>query len=112
MTRTVIAPLEVCGVQLQPGDRVHAPPAAANRDPKYYPSPDEPRLDRGGSVKPHLTFSVGAHRCLGSHIARLEMRATIEEWHRRIPDYRIAPGEPVVEHLSTVWGIDRLVLEW
>jgi len=41
----------------------------------------------------HVAFGAGAHRCLGSHLARMELRAALEEWHRRIPDYAIKPGE-------------------
>jgi cytochrome P450 len=39
-----------------------------------------------------LAFGGGIHRCLGSHLARLELRVALREWHRRIPDYRIKPG--------------------
>jgi cytochrome P450 len=41
----------------------------------------------------HLAFGGGPHRCLGSHLARMELRVAMEEWHRRIPDYQVAPGE-------------------
>ena len=40
----------------------------------------------------HLAFGGGIHRCLGSHLARLELRVALREWHRRIPDYRVKPG--------------------
>ena len=39
----------------------------------------------------HLAFGGGAHRCLGSHLARLELMVALEEFHRRIPDYELAP---------------------
>ena len=38
------------------------------------------------------------HRCLGSHLARRELRITLREWHRRIPDYRIKPGHEELEY--------------
>ena len=39
----------------------------------------------------HLAFGGGIHRCLGSHLARLELRVALREWHRRLPDYRVRP---------------------
>jgi cytochrome P450 len=59
---------------------------------------DEAEFVRGGEVdwdreaNRHLAFGGGIHRCLGSHLARLELRVALREWHRRIPDYRIKPG--------------------
>jgi cytochrome P450 len=40
----------------------------------------------------HVAFGGGPHRCLGSHLARLELRVALRDWHRRIPDYRVKPG--------------------
>jgi cytochrome P450 len=59
----------------------------------------------------HLAFGAGPHRCLGSHLARMELCVAMEEWHRRIPDYRIKPGETLrvspgireVLYLPLVW---------
>jgi cytochrome P450 len=64
--------------------------AAANLDPAVFDDPLEVKLDR--SPNPHIAFASGFHRCLGSHLARLELRVSLEQFHRRIPDYRIADG--------------------
>jgi len=48
------------------------------------------RFDR--PVNRHIAFGRGIHRCLGSHLARLELRIALREWHARIPDYRVPPG--------------------
>ena len=63
---------------------------AANVDDAEFPNADE--LDWDRQVNRHLAFGGGIHRCLGSHLARLELRVALREWHRRIPDYRIKPG--------------------
>ena len=58
---------------------------AANVDDVGVPEPSELRFDR--EVNRHLAFGGGIHRCLGSHLARLELRVALREWHRRIPEY-------------------------
>jgi cytochrome P450 len=60
----------------------------------------------------HVAFGIGPHRCLGSHLARMELQVAMEEWHKRIPDYAIKPGEtPIysagireVMYLPLVWN--------
>ena len=64
--------------------------AGANVDPDAFDDPMSIRLDR--SPNAHICFASGWHRCLGSHLARMELRAAIDVWHQRIPDYRIADG--------------------
>jgi len=73
------------------GERVLLAFAAANRDPDVFEDPDEIRIDRKRNR--HLTFGSGGHRCLGSNLARLELRVTLEEWLRVMPDFRLdGPG--------------------
>ncbi len=67
--------------------------SAANLDPAEFGDPLEVRFDRRGNK--HLAFGGGAHRCLGSHLARRELRIALHEWHRRIPEYALAPGYEV-----------------
>jgi cytochrome P450 len=67
--------------------------SSANLDPANFTEPMDVDLDRRGN--PHLAFGAGPHRCLGSHLARRELRIALREWHRRIPEYSLAPGYEV-----------------
>jgi cytochrome P450 len=64
---------------------------AANTDEAHFERAEQVDFARERNV--HTAFGVGPHRCLGSHLARMELRVALEEWHRRIPEYRIAEGE-------------------
>jgi cytochrome P450 len=82
---------ELHGRQVPAGERILFPLAAANRDPDVFDDPHKVRLDRRRNA--HLAFGSGAHRCLGSPLARLEMRVALEEWLAVIPEYEIPdPG--------------------
>ncbi|NKQ56731.1 cytochrome P450 [Amycolatopsis sp. K13G38] len=108
-TRNVDAETAKVGdLDLPKGERVHCPLGAANRDPKYFEDPDEVKFDR--PAKPHLTFGLGAHRCVGVHLAKLELRIAFEELHRRIPSFRLADGVEVKEHLGLTWGVENVEL--
>jgi cytochrome P450 len=80
----------------------------ASRDPSAFDHPTE--VDFGRQTNRHYAFGVGPHRCLGSHLARLEMRVCFDEWHSRIPDYRLAG--PVPSYAGTVMGVKHLPLAW
>lgn len=86
-SRTVTNACDIGGVRLQPGDRVVLPYASASRDGAVFEHPDEIDLDRTSNR--HVAFGVGPHRCLGSHLARLEMRVAFEEIFRRIPRFSV-----------------------
>ncbi|HEX5097078.1 MAG TPA: cytochrome P450, partial [Acidimicrobiia bacterium] len=72
------------------GEQVMTILGAANVDPAEFADADALVWDR--TTNRHLAFGGGIHRCLGSHLARLELRVALREWHLRIPDYRIKPG--------------------
>jgi cytochrome P450 len=65
-----------------------------NTDEASLPDAYDVRFDR--EVNPHNAFGGGIHRCLGSHLARLELRVALREWHTRIPDYSVKPGHELV----------------
>ena len=93
--RVTTQDVEVCGTAIPAGATVMVCVATANRDPARFEGPDEIDVDRSDFA--HLSFGGGIHRCLGSHLARRELRLVVEEFHRLIPDYEIAPGfEPHV----------------
>jgi cytochrome P450 len=107
--RITTAPTDLGGRTLPAGTRVTAYIAACNRDEARYPDPYGIDFHRGDN--PHASFGVGVHRCLGSHLARLEMRLVYEEWHRLIPHYDLAPGfAPTVKFPRGTVGLEALAL--
>jgi cytochrome P450 len=83
--------VELHGHTIQKGSLVAFLIGAANTDDAHFTSAQTVDFDRARNI--HLAFGAGPHRCLGSHLARMEMRVALEEWHRRIPHYQIKPGE-------------------
>lgn len=88
--RYVTKDVELGGVQLRAGDWVALNYAAASRDEDVTSNPTEFDLRRQQVV--HSAFGVGVHRCLGSHLARLELKVTVEEFLRRIPEFWVPQG--------------------
>ena len=103
-------------VELPTGQKVTAGTAilvsygAANIDPSGIADPFDVRFDR--EINPHIAFGGGVHRCLGSHLARRELRITLREWHRRIPEYRIKPGHEHLEYPPGLRHVKDLTLTW
>jgi len=83
---------------------------AANIDTKDWPDPFDVRFDRDDNR--HIAFGGGVHRCLGSHLARRELRVTLREWHRRIPDYWLKPGHEHLEYPPGLRHVKDLTLAW
>jgi cytochrome P450 len=108
-SRKVMENTELGGCPMHKGDMVLLPLSSVTRDPAAFVDPASVVLDRAPNN--HIAFGAGPHRCLGSHLARRELRVALEEWHARIPDYRLAPGGEVVEH-GGMYGIDALELVW
>jgi cytochrome P450 len=89
--RIALADLELpSGEHVAAGSRMGISWHAANLDPEFFTHPLE--VDFGRSPNPHIGFASGFHRCLGSHLARMEMHVALEVWHQRIPEYEIKPG--------------------
>jgi cytochrome P450 len=94
IARVAVADYELGGCPVHEGDQVMVMIGSANTDEAEFPDGDLVRFDR--DVNPHIAFGGGIHRCLGSHLARMELRVALREWHRRIPEYEVEPGHTLV----------------
>jgi cytochrome P450 len=90
VARVATQDTELSGCPIHAGDAVHPFIGSANTDEAEFPEPDEIRWGR--KANRHIAFGAGIHRCLGSNLARLELRIALRVWHSRIPHYRVKPG--------------------
>ncbi|MDT5322511.1 MAG: hypothetical protein QOD88_5033, partial [Mycobacterium sp.] len=107
--RKVMADIEIQGCPMKAGDMVNIPLNAATRDESAFS--DATTVDISRKPNNHIGFGAGPHRCLGSHLARQELRIALEEWHTRIPNYRLAPDAQMLESGSQL-GLESLPLVW
>jgi cytochrome P450 len=109
--RVLASDVEVEGVQLKKGEKALLCWAAGNRDPAAFEAPNEVRFDRPSNR--HLTFSVGPHRCLGSHVARLEIRVMLQEIFRRLPDFELVEeGLVFAPDVAVIYGYKAVPLKF
>ena len=94
VARVAVEDTELGGCPVHAGNQVMVMIGSANTDEAEFPDAEEVRFDR--EVNRHIAFGGGIHRCLGSNLARLELRVALREWHRRIPDYEVEPGHTLV----------------
>jgi len=103
VVRVAVEDTEIDSCPVHKGDMVMVMLASVNTDEADLPDADVVRFDR--EVNRHLAFGGGVHRCLGSHLARLELRVALREWHRRIPEYAVAEGHTLA-YTSGIRSID------
>jgi len=97
-------------VEIKAGEVVTFLIGSANTDDEHFPDAQSVDFERQRNI--HVAFGAGPHRCLGSHLARMELQVAMEEWHARIPEYWIKPGETPtyspgireVMYLPLVWN--------
>ncbi|MGH9234783.1 MAG: cytochrome P450 [Acidimicrobiales bacterium] len=102
MARLVAQDFEFGGRHMKEGEWLLLPFPAANRDPEFFPEPDEVRIDRVENR--HAAFGLGIHRCIGSNLARMELRVALEEWLRRYPDFELTDPTKVSWSAGQVRG--------
>lgn len=98
------------GLEMKKGERVMLFLPAADLDPKEFADSD--RFDLKRENKVHIAFNAGPHRCLGSHLARVELQILYEQMLARLPRFRLDPKTPPRFHGGHVVGVDTLPLVW
>lgn len=87
LARTVTTETEVGGQKLCPGDRLLLSWSSANQDEEMFDNPDEVNIDRWPNR--HQAFGLGAHRCLGSNLGRVQFQEVLKVTLRRLPDLKV-----------------------
>ena len=106
MARIVSQDAEIGGCPVKRGDSVLLPFPAANRDPEVFPDADKVIIDR--EENRHVAFGLGIHRCLGSNLARLELRVAVQVFIQRFPKFELADPSTVTWSLGQVRGPRKL----
>ncbi|HVJ52432.1 MAG TPA: cytochrome P450 [Aliidongia sp.] len=102
LSREILEDTEIGGCPVKAGQMVMLAFGAANRDPAMFPEPDRVIIDRAENR--HATFGLGIHRCLGSHLARMELNVALEEWMKTFPAFTLAPGAELAWSAGIVRG--------
>jgi len=100
--REIVKETEIGGRRLRDGEMVMLAFGAANRDPAMFPDADRVIIDR--TENRHAAFGLGIHRCIGSNLARMEIRIALEEWLGQFPDFILSAGAVVKWSAGTVRG--------
>ena len=108
--RWAMRDMDFKGAPFRKGDGILMLTPVANRDPRKFEHGEA--IDITREINPHLTFSAGPHRCLGSYIARMELRVALEEWSKRIPTFRIREGTVIRSTGGPTLGLASLPIAW
>lgn len=108
--RYVVADMEFHGTRLKEGDLVLLPTALHGLDDREHDNPMTVDFSRRNLT--HSTFAQGPHRCAGMHLARLEVMVMLQEWLKRIPEFKLRDGASPVYHSGIVAAVENIPLEW
>jgi cytochrome P450 len=98
------------GVQIKRGERIMLMIPAGNLDPRVFPDPIAFDIDRENKL--HLTFNSGPHRCVGSHLARMEMRIFYEQWFAHMPNVRRDPETASRYRMGLNLALETVPIVW
>ena len=110
LARACTKDTEIAGTTVKEGDFVMLAYSASSRDPRVVENPHKIDITRESVL--HSTFGVGPHRCIGSNLARLELRVTFEEWLRRIPSFALKAGTAPIYETAFLRSMRSLHLVW
>ena len=109
MARKVTQDVDFHGCPMKKDQMVLLTIQAATRDPRVFPEPEKVLIDRNPNR--HIAFGASEHRCIGSHLARADLRLAIEEWLRLIPEFEVDSDEPLMAKGGQV-ALLELPLRW
>lgn len=108
--RRVAKDAELGGFRLKAGDRLMLHLAGADLDERKFDRPDEFDITR--DLKSHVGFGGGPHRCVGMHLARIELHTLYRQMLSRLPMWRLDPDHPPTYHSGNVIAVDSLHIRW
>ncbi|MCB2080296.1 MAG: cytochrome P450 [Novosphingobium sp.] len=108
--RRVAQETEFAGWSMKPGEWVVLFYPGADLDPREFDNPEQFALGRENNV--HLAFGAGPHRCLGAHLARVELQVLYQQVLARLPEFRLDPDKPVTFHSGNIIAFDTLPIRW
>lgn len=112
VSRNVAQAFDIEGVTLAVGDIVYLPSVLHNLDPECFSEPETVDFGRGLNPVRHLTMGVGAHRCVGVGLARMEVIVFLREWLAGIPEFRLDSDSSVHMRGGNVGALTKLPLLW
>lgn len=98
------------GIEMKTDEKVVLPNTVANRDPSVFENPEQIDFDR--KINAYVSFGLGPHRCIGSHLAKAEVIIALQEWLPQIPEFHIDESEPIDIFAGPVMGFRTLPLVW
>jgi cytochrome P450 len=102
--------MEYRGVTMKQGDMILLPTTLHGLDESENAEPWT--LDWERKQIKHSTFAHGPHRCAGLHLARMEATITLQEWIKRIPEFRLADGARPIYHSGIVAAVENVPMVW
>ena len=112
VSRNAVVDVAIDGVTIKAGDRVYLPSVLHNLDPDCFESPHAVRFDRGLTPVRHTTMGVGAHRCVGAGLARMEVIVFLRVWLAAMPPVSIDPARAVTMKGGNVGACTAIPLVW
>lgn len=98
------------GFTLKQGEWLALYIPGADLDPREFAAPEQFDLDRENKV--HIAFGAGPHRCLGAHLARVELQVLYQQMLKRLPPFRLDPAAPATFHSGNIIAFDSLPIRW
>jgi len=108
--RRVTKDTVLAGRQLGAGDMMALFIPGSGLDEREFVSPEQ--FDLARETKVHLAFGAGPHRCLGAHLARVELQVLYQQMLKRLPTWRLDPDKPAKFHSGNIIAVDSLPIRW